>query len=81
MCSESGGDRGGLLGGLVEAASSVAAAGRWVGRWRGWDGMGWDDDDDEFGGLFSLLIYLRYQPTSMYLMVVRSRLPAASDLQ
>lgn len=80
MCSESGGDWGGLLGGLVEAASSVvAAAGRWVGRWRGWDGMGWDDD--EFGVLFGLLIYLRYQPTSMYLMVVRSRLPAASDLQ
>lgn len=26
----------------------------------GWDGMGWDDDDDEFEGLFSLLIYLRY---------------------
>lgn len=60
MCSESGGDWGGLLGGLVEAASSVAAAGRWVGRWRGWDGMGWDDD--EFEGLFGLLIYLRNLP-------------------
>lgn len=38
----------------------------------GWDGMGWGGD--EFGVLFSLLIYLRYQPTSMYLMVVRSSL-------
>lgn len=36
--------------------------------------MGWDDDDDEFGVLFGLLIYLRNLPTSMYLMVVRSSL-------
>lgn len=43
--------------------------------------MGWDDDDDEFEVLFGLLIYLRYLPTLMYLMVVRSRLSAASDLQ
>lgn len=41
---------------------------------RGWEGMRWGD---EFEGLFGLLIYLSYLPTLMYLMVLRSRLPAA----